>query len=166
MLIKMDGKKATGFDEISSKFLKMGATLAGPISRLINLSILDCKFPDILKYAEVNALFKRIDELIKENYRPASVLTAVSKIFEMVFNIQMSTYFDMLFSKFLSGFRQKYSCQSTLLRMIEEWKSAIDKGNLVGAIAIDLSKAFDSLPHGLLIAKNWRPMGLICLRVL
>ena len=154
MLIKMDGKKATGFDEISSKFLKIGATpLAGPISRLINLSILECKFPDILKYAEVNALFKRIDELIKENYRPVSVLTAVSKIFERVFNIQMSTYFDMLFSKFLSGFRQKYSCQSTLLRMIEEWKSAIDKGNLVGAIAIDLSKAFDSLPHGLLIAK-------------
>ena len=65
----------------------------------------------------------------------------------------MSKYFDMLFSKFLSGFRQKYSCQSTLLRVIEEKKSAIDKGNLVGAIAIDLSKAFDSLPHGLLIAK-------------
>ena len=98
MLIKMDGKKATGFDEISSKFLKIGATpLAGPISRLINLSILESKFPDILKYAEGNALFKRIDEHIKENYRPVSALTAVSKIFERVLNIQMSTYFDMLF---------------------------------------------------------------------
>ena len=75
----MDGKKATGFDEISSKFLKIGATpLAGPISWLINLSILEYKCPDILKYAGVNALLKRIDELIKENYRPFSVLTAVS----------------------------------------------------------------------------------------
>ena len=53
----------------------------------------------------------------------------------------------------LSGFRQKYSCQSTLLRMIEEWKSALDNGNMVGSIAIDLSRAFDSLPHGLLLAK-------------
>ena len=58
MLIKMFGKKATGFDEISSKFLKIGAApLAGPISQLTHLSILECKFPDILKYAEVNALF-------------------------------------------------------------------------------------------------------------
>ena len=64
-------KKATGFDEISSIFLKIGATpLGGPISQLINLSILECKFPDILKYAEVNALVKRIDELLKEKYRP------------------------------------------------------------------------------------------------
>ena len=57
------------------------------------------------------------------------------------------------FSQFFSGFRQKCSCQSILLRMIEEWKSANDNGNLVGAIAIDLSKAFYSLPHGLLIAR-------------
>ena len=79
----MDGKKATGFDEISSKFLKIGATpLPGPIPQLINLSILECKFPDILKCTEVNALLKRIDELLKENHRPVSVLTAVLKIFE------------------------------------------------------------------------------------
>ena len=96
--------KATGFDEISSKFLKIGETpFAEPISRLMNLSILECKFPDILKHAKVNALFKRIDELLKENYRPVSLITAVSKIFERVFNIQMSTNFDMLFNKLVSG---------------------------------------------------------------
>ena len=77
MLIKMDGKKATDLGEISRKFLKIGAThIAGPISQLINFSILECKFPDILKYAEVNALFKRIDELLEESYRPINVLTS------------------------------------------------------------------------------------------
>ena len=57
------------------------------------------------------------------------------------------------FSKFLSGFRQRYSCQTSLLRMIEDWKSELDNGNIIRTVDIDLSKAFDSLPHGLLIAK-------------
>ena len=74
-------------------------------------------------------------------------------MFEKIYCRQLTSYFDCLFSKYLSGFRQKYSCQSTLLRMIKEWKSALDNGNMVGSIAIDLSRAFDSLPHGLLLAK-------------
>ena len=65
----------------------------------------------------------------------------------------MSQYFDLIFSKFLSGFRHKYSCQTTLVRMIEEWKEALVNGKMAGTVAVDLSKAFDSLPHGLLIAK-------------
>ena len=46
--------------------------------------------------------------------------------------------------------KKKYSCQSILLRMIEKWKYALYNGNMVGSIAIDISRAFDSLPHGLL----------------
>ena len=113
------------------------------------MSIDDCTFPDLLKYAEMAALFKKLDRLCKENYRPVSILTALSKIYCR----QLTSYFDRIFSKYLSGFRQKYSCQSTLHRMIEEWKLALDNGNMVGSIAIDLSRAFDSLPHGLLLAK-------------
>ena len=66
----------------------------------------------------------------------------------------MSQYFDLTFSKFLSNFIHKYSCQTTLVRMIEEWKQALDNGKMVGTVAAYLSKAFDSLPHGLLIAKS------------
>ena len=87
------------------------------------------------------------------SHRPVSILTALSKVFEKIYCRQLTSYFDRIFSKYLSGFRQKYSCQSTLLRMIEEWKLALDNGNMVGSIAIDLSRAFDSLPHGLLLAK-------------
>ena len=154
MLRKMDCKKSTGFDDIPGKLLKMGsAPLARPICNLINLMFMESCFPDILKYAEVVALFKRLDNLNKENYRPVSVLTALSKVFEKVSGVQLSSYFESIFSKFLSGFRPTFSCQTILLKMIEDWKQSIDNGKMVGTIAVDLSKAFDSLPHGLLIAK-------------
>ena len=52
----------------------------------------------------------------------------------------MSQYFDLIFSKFLSGFRQKYSCQTTLVRMIEEWKEAIDNDKMEDTVAVNLSK--------------------------
>ena len=121
ILVKLNVRKATGFDGIPSKFLRIDAApLVVLISDIVNMSISECTFPDILKYAEIASLFKRLDSLKKENYRPVTVLTALSKIFENVFNIQMSQYFDLMFSNFLSGFRHKYSCQTTLVRMIEE----------------------------------------------
>ena len=91
----------------------------------------------------------------KENYRPVSILAALSKVFEKVHCKQMTSYFNDISSKFLSGFRKRYGCQSTLLRVVENWRSAIEAGELVGTVTawIDLSKAFDSLPHSLLIAK-------------
>ena len=153
-IVNLDSKKSTGYDGIPVKLLKVGTEpLSVMISKLINMSIDECTFPDLLKYAEMAALFKKLDRLCKENYRPVSILTALSKVFEKIYCRQLTSYFYRIFSKYLSGFRQKYSCQSTLLRMIEEWKSALDNGNMVGSIAIDLSRAFDSLPHGLLLAK-------------
>ena len=153
-IVNLENKKSTGYDGIPVKLLEVGTEpLSVMISKLINLSIDECTFPDLLKYAEMAALFKKLDRLGKENYRPVSILTALSKVFEKIYCRQLTSYFDRIFSKYLSGFRQKYSCQSTLLRMIEEWKSALDNGNMVGSIAIDPSRAFDSLPHGLLLAK-------------
>ena len=76
-----------------------------------------------------------------------------SKVFESAFCNQLYGFFGNILSKLLSGFRKKCSCQTSLLRMLESWKSAIDSGDMVGSVATDLSKAFDSLPHGLLIAK-------------
>ena len=107
----------------------------------------------MLKLAEISALFKKIDRLCKDNYRPVSILTAISKVFERCHSNQLLFYFGERFSKFLSGFRKGYRCQSALLRMIEDWKCSLHNGNNVETIAVDLSKAFDSLPIGLLVAK-------------
>ena len=82
-IVNLDSKKSTGYDGIPVKLLKVGTEpLSVMISKLINLSIDEYTFPDLLKYAEMAALFKKLDRLCKENYRPVSILTALSKVFE------------------------------------------------------------------------------------
>ena len=57
------------------------------------------------------------------------------------------------FSKYLRGFRKNHNTQHVLINMIENWKSNLDKGKRIGAIFMDLAKAFNTLDHSLLIAK-------------
>ena len=54
---------------------------------------------------------------------------------------------------FLAAFRRRFGCQTTLLRLVEDWKLALDQHKCVAAILMDLSKTFDCLPHRLLLAK-------------
>ena len=106
-----------------------------------------------MKCAQVSPVYKNTDNLKKNNYRPVSVLTAISKTYETVLNDQMVNHFRVLFNDLLSAFRKLYSCQTLLIRFIDDLKSALDKNMKIGALFKDLSKAFDCLPHGLLIAK-------------
>ena len=66
---------------------------------------------------------------------------------------QLDDYFRAHFHPFLSAYRKGYSCQSTLLALTEDWRQSLDGGHFVGAILMDLSKAFDCLPHRLLLEK-------------
>ena len=138
----MNDKKAIGYDGIPCKLLKIGADpLAEILSKLINMSTSEYRFPDNLNLAEISALLTQIDRLYKENYRPVSILTALRNVFESSHFNQLSPYFGDIFSNYLSGFRIAYSCQTALLRMIEDRKNSLGNGNIVGTIAIDLSKA-------------------------
>ena len=66
---------------------------------------------------------------------------------------QIATYFEHIFSRYQCGFRKGYSAQQCLLAMIEKWKKTVDNGGVFGALLTDLSKAFDCIPHDLIIAK-------------
>ena len=66
---------------------------------------------------------------------------------------QLSEHLNSSFNPFLAAFRKCFGCQSTLLRLLEDWRKALDNNECVAAILMDLSKAFYCLPHGLLIAK-------------
>ena len=101
----------------------------------------------------LSPLYKKEGRLNKVNYRPVSLLTVISKIYESVMFDQVSDYFDPIFEDLLCAFRKKCSCQSTLIKAIDDWKVSLDHNEMVGTVFMDPSKAFDCLPHGLIIAK-------------
>ena len=110
-------------------------------------------FPDIMKLADVSPNYKKSDNLVKGNYRPVSVLTTLSKLYESAMSDQLLCYFASIFNDLLNAFRKGHNCQTLLVKCIEDWKSALDENKYVGVLFTDLSKAFDCLPHGLLLAK-------------
>ena len=71
----------------------------------------------------------------------------------MVLSDQLTDLFENIFHTFLCAFRKGHGCQTTLLRLLEDWKTALDKNQYVAAILMDLSKAFDCLPHDILLCK-------------
>ena len=89
----------------------------------------------------------------KVNYRPISILPAISKIFERVLFNQLNDFIEPKFSKILCGFRKGHSTQHALLRLLKRWQACLDNNEIVGTVLMDLSKAYDCLNHELLIAK-------------
>ena len=124
-----------------------------PLTECINFCLSTGNFPDELKLAEVLPIFKKHDKLDKGNYRPISVLSSISKIYERILFSRMNAYFEPIFSDLLCGFRSNHSTQHALLRLIQNWQTQLDNKKQVGTILMDLSKAFDSLPNELLLAK-------------
>ncbi|MEO0684269.1 MAG: reverse transcriptase domain-containing protein [Cyanobacteria bacterium J06649_11] len=81
------------------------------------------------------------------------MLPTVSKLFEKSMANQLSKFFDSKFSNLLCGFRKKHSTQHALANLVKSWQKSLDKGKVVETVLMDLSKAYDCLPHDLLIAK-------------
>ena len=105
------------------------------LANLIYTTFQHGKFPESLKGAQVVLIHKKNDPLNKENYRTVSLLPIFSKAYERVMHNQLSDYFSDIFNPFLAGFR----CQSTLLRLLEDWRKALDNHKSAAAVLMDLS---------------------------
>ncbi len=150
----LKSNKACGFDGQPPRLIKLGApVLSLSMLPIVNLSISTSIFPCELKKAEISPVFKKDDRMNKEKFRPVSVLPAVSKPFECIMFDQLNVHFQNILSSFLAAYRKGYSTQHVLLKAIEDVKHSLDKNEHVAWVLMDLSKAFDALPHGLLISK-------------
>ena len=152
LLKSLDGKKSTGEDKIPPKLVSLAANeLTNTLTLAINCSIRDSRFPNDAKKAAICHLDKgEPNRTVEGNFRPVSILYTFLKICEKVLKQQLTQRLDKTLSVFIAAYRQKFGTQYVLIRLVEDWRS---NDYLVGAILMDLSKAFDCIPHDLPIAK-------------
>ena len=124
------------------------------LTKSINFSIEHNIFSDLAKTALVVPLDKgKPNKNDMANFRPVSILNTFSKIYERVIKNQLLHGMEHVFSPQISAYHKNYNSQHVLIRIIEERRKYLDKYFVVDAVMIDLSKAFDCIPHGPLIAK-------------
>ena len=153
-IIKIDPSKACMKNDIPPKII-LGVTdiISDPLTKMFNNAKKSEKYPKSFKRADVTALPKTRDKQNKKKYRPVSLTPIFSKLFEKHMYDQMSEYSASFISPYIFGYRKGHSTEQCVMVMIEMWKKALDEHKVAGAVLTDLSKAFDCLPHDLLVAK-------------
>lgn len=157
--------KAPGIDEIDGKIIKENKDiLALPISYAINVSLATGIFPDKLKTASINPVYKTGSGPLTEeydpktdvyNYRPISILTALSKLFEKVIVKQFTEFLNEnhAFNNCQFGFRNKHNTSHAIINLLELLSDAIENNEYTLTIFLDLKKAFDTVDHQILLQK-------------
>ena len=156
LIQKLKSKSSFGHDGLSSIMLKyISKIIINILTTIINQSLLTGIFPDSLKLAKIAPIYKKEERHIADNYRPISLLPVLSKIFEKVVFIQVYKYFvdnDLLY-KGQYGFRKLHSTELAALEFTDKIITHLDQGKLPLAIFLDLSKAFDTIDHSILLKK-------------
>ena len=155
LLKEIDIKKAVNVDTIPSKLIKIGGDITSePLTQSINCYLRQDTFSDNAKIASVVPIDNgKPDKYDVLNYRPGSILSNFSIIYEKVIKNQFVCCFDKYLPLFISTYRKRYNTQQVLLRFLEEWRQKLDKNFIVGAVLMELSKVFDCISNDFIIAK-------------
>lgn len=156
-ILKMSNKFC-GLDPIPSFLLKKCVDELAPVLlHVVNLSITKAQFPKDMKKAIIKPTLKKedADRDCLKNYRPVSNLPATSKLLERVVLDQLNHYLavNSLHCPVQSGYRPHHSCETLLLRMTDDIFKETQSDNIVIVVLLDLSAAFDTIDHGILLDK-------------
>ena len=152
----LNPNKSPGPDDLHPLVLKeLADVLAGPLTRLFNLSLKYGALPTEWKTAVVKPMFKSGSRLEPGNYRPVSLTCVLCKVMEKIVTNRIKIYLEtnQLLHAGQHGFRSKRSCITNLMIARESWAEARSCNKDVDVIYVDFSKAFDKVPHQRLINK-------------
>ena len=129
--------------------------LSKSISKALNNCIISCTFPENAKVGTVVPIDKKTDDrYVTSNYRPVSLLNDFSKIYKIHLKNHLVSSTNQHISNLASAYRENYSSEHVLIRLLEDWRICLDNKYVVGGVLMDLSNTFDCVPHDLLIAKR------------
>ena len=155
-------KKAFRKLDVDTKFLKISKYVVSPIlCMLFNRCFLEGVFPDCLKIAEVIPIYKRGNVNRPTNYRPISLLSHFDKIFEKLIHQRIMSYLDKfsLLTEHQFGFRQNSSTNHAITYIYDNLIQNVDQGLFSCCLFLDLSKAFDTIDHDILVWKLYHYFG-------
>ena len=155
MINNLDSRKSGTFGGIPDNCLKGVSDICDKFLHAVwNDEVLkDLRFSSELKLADVVPAFEKEGTTLVENYRLFSLLPIIFQVFEIIMLNQVTIYMNEYLSPYLCGYRKGFSTQAALCSLIEKWKQIIDNKGYGVVVLMDLSKAFDTINHELLIAK-------------
>ena len=156
LILALKSSSACGADQIPVSVVKsVAGYISFPLASIINHSVQLGVFPNLLKVAKVVPIFKGGDKFSIANYRPISLLNTFSKIYEKFFLKRLQIFLDKhsILYDGQFGFRKNRSTQYALASFLDYVTEALDRNEHVLSLFIDLSKAFDTLDHSLLLRK-------------
>ena len=150
---------SAGSDDITPSMLKhVNEYIAEPLTYICNLSFSNGLFPSKLKIAKVVPIYKKGDRALFSNYRPVSVLPAISKLLERLMYNRLYDFivrYDLL-SDNQFGFRKNHSTYMAISMLLEKFHKSVDDNKCMVGVFIDLSRAFDTISHDILLKKLYQ----------
>jgi hypothetical protein len=156
LLSDLNPHKASGPDEIPARILKVAAEEIAPaLSIIFEKSLKTAEIPSSWLCANITPIFKKGDRDDASNYRPVSLTSICSKVFEHIIYSQIMDHFDRnsILTDKQHGFRSKHSCESQLILTVNDLARSLNNKSQTDMIIMDFSKAFDTVPHNRLLLK-------------
>lgn len=156
IILGLNNTKSCGWDDIPVHLLKLSVQVISPIlTYIFNLAIRTCTFPTKLKLSEIKPIFKKGIKNDIQNFRPISLLSNISKIFEKALHNRIVYFLESnnLLGAEQFGFRKNRSTELALINFVSDAARALDGSQFTAGIFCDLSRAFDCVDHEMLIKK-------------
>ena len=154
IVFNMDNKGSP--DDINVKFLKEHFQEIGEtVLQLLNESLMNGEVPDVLKVSTVVPVRKVPKSVSVEDFRPINMLPALEKILERAVYNQLLNFVQQneVLTDYQSGFRKNYSCETAFQVVLNDWKEALNSGEIVLAVFLDLKRAFETIDRQKLLKK-------------